>query len=89
MRMESFIRRALGLKAHRVVKIEENESGQALVVHLDRREHRQLRCGECEPGRFSARRKTEAILRLLRGESLDGLARELNVSRACPVLSRR
>jgi transposase len=47
MRMESFIRRALGLNAHRVVNIEENESGKELVVHLDRREHRQLRCGEC------------------------------------------
>jgi hypothetical protein len=33
--------------------------------------------GGREPGRFSARRKTEAILRLLRGESLDVLAREL------------
>jgi transposase len=30
-----------------------------------------------EVGRFSARRKTETILRLLRGESLDSLAREL------------
>jgi transposase-like protein len=35
-----------------------------------------------EPGRFSARRKTEAILRLLRGESLDTLARELGVTAA-------
>jgi transposase-like protein len=33
-----------------------------------------------EPGRFSARRKTEAILRLLRGEPLDILARELSVT---------
>src|SRR5262245_58346238 len=35
-----------------------------------------------EPGRFSARRKTEMILRLLRGEPLDGLARELGVTAA-------
>ena len=35
-----------------------------------------------EPGRFSARRKTEAILRLLRGEPLDGFARELGVTAA-------
>jgi len=35
-----------------------------------------------EPGRFSARRKTETILRLLRGESLDSLARELGVTAA-------
>jgi transposase-like protein len=35
-----------------------------------------------EPGRFSARRKTETILRLLGGESLDNLARELGVTAA-------
>ena len=35
-----------------------------------------------EPGRFSARRKTETILRLFRGESLDSLARELGVTAA-------
>jgi transposase-like protein len=38
--------------------------------------------GRREPGRFSARRKTETILRLLRGESLDSLARELGVTAA-------
>ncbi len=35
-----------------------------------------------EAGRFSARRKTETILRLLRGESLDSLAREVGVTAA-------
>ena len=30
-------------------------------------------------GRFSARRKVEAVLRLLRGEDLDALSRELGV----------
>ncbi len=35
-----------------------------------------------EPGRFSVRRKAEAILRLLRGEPLDTLARELGVTAA-------
>ena len=30
-------------------------------------------------GRFSARRKAEAVLRLLRGEDLDALSRELGV----------
>ena len=35
-----------------------------------------------EPGRFSARRKTETILRMLRGEPLDTLARELGVTAA-------
>lgn len=38
--------------------------------------------GPREPGRFSARRKTEAIVRLLRGEPLDTLARELGVTAA-------
>lgn len=38
--------------------------------------------GAGEPGRFSVRRKTEAILRLLRGESLDALAREVGVTAA-------
>jgi transposase-like protein len=38
--------------------------------------------GGREPGRFSARRKTETILRLLRGEALDGVARELGVTAA-------
>src|SRR5258706_14107845 len=38
--------------------------------------------GGREPGRFSARRKTETILRLLRGEALDTLARELGVAAA-------
>ena len=38
--------------------------------------------GQREPGRFSARRKTDTILRMLRGEPLDGLARELGVTAA-------
>ena len=38
--------------------------------------------GGREPGRFSARRKTETLLRLLRGESLDSLAHELGVTAA-------
>ena len=33
-------------------------------------------------GRFSARRKAEAILRVLRGEDLDALSRELGVTAA-------
>jgi transposase len=50
MRMETFIRKALGLRAHRVAKIEEDEAARNLVVHLDRREHRRLQCGECGRG---------------------------------------
>jgi hypothetical protein len=38
--------------------------------------------GGRKPGRFSARRKTEPILRMLRGEPLDSLARELGVTAA-------
>ena len=33
-------------------------------------------------GRFSAKRKTDAVLRLLRGEDLDLLSRELGVTAA-------
>lgn len=40
------------------------------------------RGSEEERGRFSSRRKTEAVLRLLRGEELDGLSRELGVTGA-------
>ena len=35
-----------------------------------------------ENGRFSAQRKSEAVLRLLRGEALDSLAREYQVTAA-------
>ena len=45
--METFIRKGLRLKAHSVVKVEEDEAGQELVIRLDRREHRRLHCGEC------------------------------------------
>ena len=47
MRMETFIRKALRLKAHTVVKVEEDEAAGALIVHLDRLGHRRLRCGVC------------------------------------------
>jgi len=33
-------------------------------------------------GRFSARRKTEAVLRLLRGEDVDTVSRELKITAA-------
>jgi transposase-like protein len=35
-----------------------------------------------ERGRFSSRRKTEAVLRLLRGESIELISRELGVTAA-------
>ena len=38
--------------------------------------------GRREPGPFSARRKTETILRMLRGEALDSQAREIGVTAA-------
>lgn len=47
MRMETFIRKALRLKAHLVVKVEEDEAAGALIVHLERLGHRRLRCGAC------------------------------------------
>jgi transposase len=47
MRMESFLRRARGLKGHRVVRIEEDAMAKQVVIHVARREHRRLLCGEC------------------------------------------
>jgi transposase len=47
MRMETFIRRALELKAHRVVRVEADEAERELVVHIDRLGQRRLRCGAC------------------------------------------
>ena len=37
-----------------------------------------------ENGRFSAKRKTEAVLRLLRGEDLELLSREYKITAAIP-----
>lgn len=36
--------------------------------------------GRGEKGRFNSTRKMEVVLRLLRGEALDGLSRELGVA---------
>jgi hypothetical protein len=47
MRMETFIRRALELKVHRVVRVEADEAERELVVHIDRLGQRRLRCGAC------------------------------------------
>ena len=46
MRMETFIKKALRLKAHHVVKVEEPTAGE-LVVWLERGGRRWLRCGAC------------------------------------------
>ena len=40
-------------------------------------------------GRFSAKRKSEAVLRLLRGEDLDTLSRESGVTAATPSAWRQ
>lgn len=58
MRMETFIRKALRLKAHHVVKVEEPTPGE-LVVWLERGGRRWLRCGACgEPtARVAATRR--------------------------------
>jgi transposase len=47
MRMETFIRKALRLKAHKVVTVEEDEAVGELTIHLDRVGQRRLRCGAC------------------------------------------
>lgn len=41
-----------------------------------------MSAGVSERGRFSSRRKTAVVLRLLRGEELDALSRELGVTAA-------
>lgn len=68
--MATFIRNALGLKAHRVVRIEETEADPALIVHLDRRQDRRPQCGECgraamriAPKRRPARRWRDLAMR--------------------------
>jgi len=43
--IETFIRKQLRLKAHRVTKVE--ETGECLRVHMDRVGRRLLRCGLC------------------------------------------
>ena len=45
MLVETFLRRQLGLKAHTVTRVEETE--RYMVVHIDRRGGRLLRCGVC------------------------------------------
>lgn len=53
MRMETFIRKSLRLKAHMVTEIQEREAEQSLVVHVERLGQRRLRCGAC--GRTASR----------------------------------
>ena len=45
MLVETFIRKQLGLKAHRVTKVEESE--EQLIVYIDQLGKRRLRCGVC------------------------------------------
>jgi len=46
MRMETFIRTSLGMKAHFVVRVEELPEGE-LLAQVDRLPGRRLQCGEC------------------------------------------
>ncbi len=55
MRMETFIRKQLRMKAHWVTKVEATPEG--LVAWVERRGQRRLRCGECgRPARQVLRR---------------------------------
>jgi uncharacterized Fe-S radical SAM superfamily protein PflX len=45
MLVETFIRKQLRLKAHKVTKVEETE--QCMIIHIDRLGKRLLRCGLC------------------------------------------
>jgi len=46
MRLETFIRKSLGMKAHTVTRVDELPDG-GLVAHVDRLPSRRLACGEC------------------------------------------
>ena len=45
MRLETFIRKSLGMKGHTVIRVEEQPEG--LVAYVDRLPGRRLCCGEC------------------------------------------
>ncbi len=45
MRMETYIRKSLGMKAHRVVRVV--EEGDVLAAEVERYRRRKLRCGRC------------------------------------------
>ena len=45
MRMETYIRKGLGMKAHRVVEVA--ETADAVVAHVERIGRRRLQCGRC------------------------------------------
>ncbi len=47
MRLETFIRKALRLKAHRVVTVEDEPTPGELVVTVERVGRRPLSCGRC------------------------------------------
>jgi len=52
--IETFIRKQLRLKAHRVIKVETNE--ESMIIEIDRLGNRRLRCGVCrKPCRGVAR----------------------------------
>jgi transposase len=61
MRMETFIRKSLGLKAHTVVQVEAREAAAEVMVHIERLGHRRLRCGACgrEAKRVAPTRRPE------------------------------
>lgn len=46
MRLETFIRKSLGMKAHTIVQVKEQADG-GLVAQVDRLPGRRLACGEC------------------------------------------
>jgi hypothetical protein len=69
MRLETFIRKSLGMKAHTVVQVEEVADG-GMLAFVDRLPGRRLACGECgHPAgkvattRRPARRRQDLALR--------------------------
>jgi transposase-like protein len=57
-------------------------SGSAASQRARRALQEAAQVGGDERGRFSSKRKTESVLRLLRGESLEHVSRELGVTAA-------
>jgi hypothetical protein len=49
MCLDTYIRKTLDLKAHRVVRVDHHETVDEFVTELDRLDHGRLGCGEPVP----------------------------------------
>ena len=58
MRMETYIRKSVGMQAHRVVQVVEHE--KCLVAEVERYGQRRLRCGRCGMEAKGTKGRTES-----------------------------